>query len=205
VHEDVDQGLFVFLTSWGENQVAEQTLQAFLSQIQQSYDDDYTRLGSEHSSEREMRFFAKPWKELIDPWIINTQAQLMEKRQPTIIELLALQIQGAKLSWAQLGQPNLFLARKGRFTSLSVQPDFGLLSLTSPPLPRAGLGGMGGIGLSPVYGETQLHNGDAIICLARSWDPHWFRFNGNPSFSNLSKFLIEDEPDQAFWLGAVEL
>jgi hypothetical protein len=205
VHEDSAQGLFVFLTSWGDSQIAQEVLQSFLYQIQQSYDDDYTHAGPGLASDQESRLFAKPWKELIEPWVSKTHSQLTKRKQVTLIEFLALKLDGAKLSWAQLGQPNLFLARAGRSTGLSVQPDFGLLSLSSPPLPRAGLGGIGGVGLSMNYGEIQLLAQDQIICLARSWDPLWSRYKENLNFSDLSKFLVEDEPDQAFWLGVIEI
>lgn len=121
------------------------------------------------------------------------------KQARLLIEALVVKRQGSMVSWAQVGQPNLYLIRKGRVAPLSVQADLSVLDPTLPPLPMVGLGLTDKTNV--LAGSARCQPGDQLLFLAQSFEPAWPAWGESPSFQTVSQALIEAQPDLALWCG----
>lgn len=126
------------------------------------------------------------------------------------VELLVFSRNATEFSFVQIGQPNVFLSRKGQpLTPLSVQVDLSFEFTRSqkelPPLPQDLLG---------LYSTSNLKvvtfrpaPGDKLIFLNHSYlPPSIFQTKiEQHNLDELSQILIKDRPNLPFWMGVYEI
>jgi serine/threonine protein phosphatase PrpC len=195
-----EANLLIVTTSWTAQSEAEKAAQMIVEQIEQSSGDDVTRIADQNPQLGEMG-------NRLQQALVTTGRTIYKqdnlKQARLLIECLVIQVQGSSLAWAQTGQPNLYLLRRGRVAPLVVQPDHSVIDPSLPPLPMVGLGLEAQSKVQA--GTTRLQSGDQLVCLAQSWDPLWPQWSSAPDFSQMTKDLINRQPDIAFWCGLINL
>lgn len=192
--ERPESNLIIVTTSWGHQGEDEKAAKMILEKIEQSGNEDMTGMHDRSNTdiERLRRSLLETGQTIYK--------QDNSKQLRLLIEALVVQIDGNSVIWAQTGQPNLYLLRKGRLAPLVVQPDHSIRNPGLAPLPSVGLGLDA---QTPVQaGAAAWMKDDELMFLAQSWDPQWFRsHDARPDFQKITAELIRNQPEIAFWCG----
>lgn len=192
-----ESSLMIVTTSWGHQGEDERVANQILEKIEKG-------VGSEETTSVSQRSLS--WTNRLRRALIDVGQTIYKqdnaKQLRLLIEALVVQIEGNEVTWAQTGQPNLYLLRRGRLAPLVVQPDHSILNPGLAPLPSVGLG------LEPQTpvqaGSAAWMRGDQLLMLAQAWDPQWLRSNdASPDFQKLTAELIRNQPELAFWCGQI--
>ncbi len=189
--------LMVISTSWNSVNEAEAISNSLLQQIEQSGEDLTTLFdrGGSSSGVDHLRTSVHATASTIFKQTNSKQARIL-------METLVLQKQGSSLIWAQVGQPNLYLLRKGRLAALAVQSDHSVIDAGLAPLPMVGLGLEAQTQIQT--GQIVLQDGDQLLLLAQSWQPNWPAWEKSVDFRKLTADLIDNQPDLALWCGLID-
>lgn len=188
--------LLILATSWTTQGEAEKAARLILEQVEQTEGTDATSIVSKDAPNAEAGSKLKSALQVTSQFIYK-QENLKQAR--LLIEALVIQRQGQLISWAQVGQPNLYLIRKGRVAPLAVGSDLSVFDPALPPLAMAGLGLTQQTNVQT--GSARMLAGDQLLFLAQSFESAWPRWSENPSFEALAQSLIESQSDLPFWCG----
>jgi hypothetical protein len=126
------------------------------------------------------------------------------------VELLVFARSATEISFVQIGQPNIFLSRKGQpITALGLNSDLSLEWSRSnkqlPPLPNDLLGVHSTSNFRVV--SFRPSPGDKLIFVNHSYLPPAFYQTPEEqrNLDQLSQLLAKERPDCPFWLGVYEL
>lgn len=179
--------ILVVTTSWSGRSEAQKVTDKILEQIAFHASGEQT-----HSAQNSIEAAVAATAQQIYKQENQKQARLA-------IETLVIQCHDQNLTWAQVGQPNLYLLRKGKVSAVSVQPDLSSYGEALPPLLSNGLG------LEPttkiLSGSVRIQESDQILIAAHTHEPDWIAVGRAIDFSNLISVLTESSLDQPFWCG----
>lgn len=128
----------------------------------------------------------------------------------TGVEVLVFGILDGEFAYAQVGQPNIFIARKDRpWTPLSIQCDFAtemsLGSAIMAPVPQNLIGLHNTTNMN--IGSFRVQNQDRIVFLSHSMAVHplyQLAFD-QTDIDHITECLAKGYPDLPFWLGILDL
>ena len=196
-----ESSLMVIVTSWTTMTEAERIAQMIAEQVEQTNDDESTRVGDK-SKAAPLEYKNDLHRALLVA-AQNIYKQDNQKQARLLVEALVIQVQGQSVMWAQVGQPNLYLLRDKRLASLVTQADHSVLNPTLPPLPMMGLGL--DVTTTVQAGSTRCQPNDQFVILAQTWEPSWPTWKETPSFQQINAHLIEGQSDLPFWSGLISL
>lgn len=208
IFSDDENQRLIIVTPWGERNLARKSIEDinnFLSEVQM---DDELTIPSGTVANLKLNE-SKLFNALS---LVHKQISQLENADEytNALEVTAIEIQNSKISWAQAGHPNLYLARPGcSLIPLSHQTDLSLETCKngalSPPMPN-NLLGLGSI--SQIYSQSfSLQPSDKIILTSKSYIPKEFY---QLSFSkcdldHISHIFSQQDTESPFWLGLIEL
>ncbi|MFN7728279.1 MAG: hypothetical protein ACK5P7_03910 [Bdellovibrio sp.] len=143
--------LLILTTSWTSHSEAERAARMILEQVEQTEGNDATSISEKNVPSVEV---GNKLKSALHMTSQSIYKQDNSKQARLLIEALVIQRHGQLMSWAQVGQPNLYLIRKGRVAPLAASSDLSIFDPQLPPLPLAGLG---------LSSHTSIQTGSARI------------------------------------------
>jgi len=198
--------LFCVLSSWGVPEEADSVL-TFLSENYQSlnFDDQKTNLYAPIESLSRTENILRALVLSCNDWIFKKQNQSSSLK--FAYEIFIAVFQDQVMSFSQIGQPFVYLDRKGfDLQLLSSQLDFSALFSRSskkplPPLPSQLIGLKPDI-LSPIL-SLPLQKQDRLILLCRDLAPASFLKidSSQRNLEDMASFLNSYNKKTAFWLG----
>ena len=201
-----DKKLFIVATPWGPRRIAQVFIERVTSELQDfSVDPDHTvfSVPSDTLSEKENRL------RLV---LLSLHEDLREEfNSETLtsgLEILCVLKDENKLSWFKIGAPFLAVLRASQILPLHHPVDLSFdhsTTETLPPLPKQlyGLSQHSSI----EHGNLMHREGDRLLMVARSYVP-FSTLQIKPDEMNLDNItlsLANDNEDQPFWLGLLEL
>lgn len=127
----------------------------------------------------------------------------------TAYEVIILTYEDGLVSWARVGQPNIYIARKGNMglQSIHVSSDLSLMvnQVQQAPLPSELFGIESELPIA--CGEFQVQNTDKIILHAGSMvsSDIWSDEFSDMEFSQISSKILSRTVQKPFWLGQISL
>lgn len=124
------------------------------------------------------------------------------------VEVLALYKKGNQVAWAQVGKPSLLIQKDGQ----SLQPismgfdlavELGTVTEKLPPLPAQLLGLESKCHVQ--CGSFKVDTNDQLVLLSSTSIPAslWQKEFSNLDMEGITRRMIQDEPENPFWLGLI--
>jgi hypothetical protein len=208
VHQEDDDSLLLIITSWGQSSVAERAKEIVTDFILSSRNDQ------EATSPFQKMTCLTPLANnvRVAMMLLNDTLYREENREEYNegIEIVICARHENEITLAQVGQPYVFLSRKGfPLQPLTVGGDLNTELSEAPellaPLPHSLLGLYS---TSNFIIQSFRHNpGDELLFLSRSYFPQEFLTleSGQRNLDSLSRVLSSEHPDIPFWVGLSRL
>ncbi|MFP5518549.1 MAG: hypothetical protein ACLGGX_01495 [Bdellovibrionia bacterium] len=193
-----DENTLVIASSWGDQAIAERTIEEVIKFIEAASSDVEVTTPFELYPQ-----LSKDCNDLnVAIQIANEQIFRTENKSEysVALELIAFRRTGSLLSYAQVGMPNIFLQREG----YPLQPLSCSVDLRSPPLPKELLGINQTV--SPRLGSLHIKENDSLYLLSSSvLAPEFFTHVGSSGIQELTNVMARVFPENPFWIGRVDL
>lgn len=205
IHREDDGSLIVVATSWGQPEHAQRAMDEVVKYVGAAKAD------VEVTSPFEFLTCLSDEVNYVRTGILIANDILYRGENRTEyfsgVELMAVFKRGPQVAWAHVGCPSLFIQRRSR----SLQPLSIGLDMSSempsglPPMPSQLLG------LDPTCfvqcGHTHVNDGDRLVLLASSniATSLWTRAGDSLDLGSITTGLIQEDPNNPFWLGVVEI
>ena len=200
---DQEQNMLIIVTSWGAKSSAKKAAELIRELYLTSKTDD------EVTSPFEYLTCISPEANHLRKAIMMTNDQLYQDdnrdEYVTGVELLALVQTERFVVWTQIGQPQLIIYRAdgvsfgfGSPTDLQVK----IAQVGLDPLPSQLLGTASTSHFS--LNEIKVKSGDQLFAVSRAVAPIQVHSESKIEFEDLTKSLVEQDPNAPFWVGAVE-
>ncbi len=201
-----DKKLFIVATPWGQRRIAQVFVERVTSELQDfSVDPDHTvfSMPSDTLSEKENRL------RLV---LLSLHEDLREEFNSEALtsglEILCILKDENKISWFKVGAPFLAVLRATQILPLHHPVDLSFdhsTTETLPPLPKQLYGLSQQSSLE--HGNLMHREGDRLLMVARSYVPFSTLLikPDEMNLDNITLSLANDNEDQPFWLGLLEL
>lgn len=197
--EQPDSENLVVLTPWGAPEYANQVLSSIKDFLEMSQEAEATVVASGtqlySSFANRMRSAALMANE-------NLYLNANKSEYLSAVELLALSKQDDLVSWVHIGAPHLFLQDHRSIQPLCYTLDWAWQTDQKSPLLCHGLGVERSVNLN--CGTYRVSNSCQFIMISRSYVPASFYTLQDVNLEEVSRVLIEDDPEMPFWLGLLK-
>lgn len=201
VHFDASLNLLLIATSWGQAQSAKVVIDKITEFLNKTEDPDATVIRSRDSVTGTL-------DQKLKAAVLSANRTIFEiensQKYESAVELVAIMINKNTLFWVQVGCPHILLKSSPySLEPISYFPDWSIQLNQKSPLLVSGLGLQSQVNLNS--GSYRFVSGQEIFLISRSQLPGVLYSSHDLTVEGLSRILIDDNPDSAFWISQIQL
>lgn len=190
----------IVATAWGEPDAAQKSVDRIQEFLQMSEDPEATVIGANNQELSRIENRMRAGAMLANEIIMKTDNSQEYK---SAVELAMIGLEKNMLHWVQIGCPHILLSSPKGLEPICYSPDWSWQMQQPSPLVGQALGLERSCHLN--CGSYRLSAGQSVILISRSQLPAGIYALPDPDIDSVSRVLIDDDPNAAFWIATIQL